>query len=342
MTSVNTGIFETVYNAFKLVDKPYDENATITNGELAMAAARLQCGEDQPTYPNISADITFNHKYAQPINMLCRYYLGMENDNAAYADKNATVIETIAALMFATYKSADVYIPSGENSLYPEIKNSLNQKYENMLKTAFHNGVWFTTADNINPDKEITMKELACLVLELNGFSGFHKISVINGQKTYLKNAKVRSDFNSYPQNHADYRIILNSLDNSIYEIPFVNAVSAPSKTYELTNSFRTLVTSMLSAWVSALASVGYDLEVSFYPGIAVDNGNGYTMRCAVKFINIPANTRLGDLINCVNSADGEKIVNSGDVIFTDIDTGKKLYGVTMDINDMVLSQIIK
>lgn len=341
MSSVNPQIFETVYNAFKLTDRPYDENATITNGELAMAAARLYTGADTPMYDNISAIASFEHPYAKPINMLCRYYLGMENDNAEYADKNATVKEAIAAVMFATLNSAGVYFPQGTEN-YPEIKGSLNDKYDAVLKKAYASGIWFTTADSINPEKEVTMKELSCLVLQCNGFSGFHNATVITPAKTEFKNMKIRTDLSTYPLNASDYRIILASVPNNVYEKSFVNAKSAPKDSYKLTNEFSGVFATMFETWVKALSGVGYNLEVICYHGISVDNGNGYTLRTCIKFSDIPSNTKLGDLVNCVNAADGETIVNSGDMIYADISTGRQLTDVYIPIDDMVLSQIIK
>lgn len=341
MASVDPEIFETVYNAFKLTDRPYNENATITNGELAMAAARLQSGFDFPTYPNTSATASFEHPYAKPINMLCRYYLGLENDNAAYADKNATVKEAIAAVMFATLNSAGVYFPQGTEN-YPEITGSLNDQYDSILSRAYANGIWFTTADSINPEKEVTMKELSCLVLECNGFAGYHNATIINSAKTEFKKMKIRTDVSTYPLNASDYRIILSSVPNNVYEKPFVSSKSAPKDSYKLTNDFSGIFASMLETWVKALSRVGYELEVTYYHGISVDNSNGYTLRTCIKFKNVPANSKLGDLINCVNAADGETIVNSGDVLYADIDTGRQITDVYIPIDDMVLSQIIK
>lgn len=340
-TSLNQGIFEKVYNAYKLCDKPYSADATLTNGEVAMAAARLMSGEDVATYPNVSAGKTFEHEFAQPINMLCHYYLGMENDNALYADKNATVKEAIAALMFATSRSANVYIPLGTDAVYPKYKSFGNDKFDKLIKNSYHNGIYLTSPEELDPDKEITMKEFAAYVLEFDGFSGFHRISVITSSKNINKNASIKVNFDEYPKNASDYRIVINNVSNNIYEAPFNNAATLPKDSYELGNSYRTLVTSMLSSWVRLLSSAGYELEITYYPGLVVNNGNGYTLRTSVKFVSIPENTELGDLVNCVNEVDGARIVNSGDVIFLDIDTGKKLSGLTMDINDMVLSQIV-
>lgn len=342
MSSVNNELFEKVYNAFKLTDRPYDENATITNGELAMAAARLHTGADIPTYHNVSATKSFEHDYAQPLNMLCRAYLGTENDNAAYADKNATVKEAIAAIMFAASYSAGVYIPLGTECNYPGFIASSNEKFDQQLKNAYGCGVWFDNLSDIELNKEVTMKELACLTLELNGFSGFYKSSQITSAKTTLKNQKIRTNIATYPQKEDNYRIILAGLPNNIYDTPFVSMAALPKANHDFSNSFSYIFVNMLETWVKALSKAGYELEVSYYPGLVANNGNGYTIRAAVKFTNIPANTKLGDLINCVNATDGDTVVNNGNVIYADIDTGKKLDGIIIGIENMVLSQIIK
>ena len=98
----------------------------------------------------------------------------------------------------------------------------------------------------------------------------------------------------------------------------------------------------MLESWVKALSGAGYKLEVTYYPGITVNNGNGYTLRTMVKFEDIPANTRLGDIVICASETDGNTLINSGDVIYADIDTGKPVTDVYFPIDDMVLSQLIK
>ncbi len=339
--NLNSEIFETVYNAFGLIDRPYSADAALTNGELAMAAARLHCGDDIPTYPNLSAEVTFEHPYAQPLNMLCRYYLGLDNDNAAYADKNATLKEAVAALMFVTYSSSGVYIPSGTEATYPKYKSAGNEKMDKIIADAYANGIWFTTADAMDMDKDVTMKELAALVLELDGFSGFFRPTLITSKKYTSINAKIRSDIESYPANADQYRIILADLPNSIYEAPFKTVASNPAENYKLTNSFRGVFTSMFTSWVLALSSVGYEVEVTYYPGIAVSNGNGHTLRVGIKLVNVPANTKLGDLVNCVNASDGAVIVNSGDSIYADIDTGKKIDAAVTGIENMTLSQLV-
>ena len=211
-----------------------------------------------------------------------------------------------------------------------------------MLRTAYANGIWFTTAEALNMEKEVTMKELACIVLQCNGFSGFHNGILVTPESSKAINLKIRSDFNSYPKNASDYRIVLESVPNNIYEKTFVNAVSKPVNSFRATNEFSQIFVSMVESWVKSLSAAGYKLEATYYPGITVNNGNGYTLRTRIEFTNIPANTKLGDIIICANENDGNTLLSSGDVIYADIETGKPVTDVYFPIDDMVLSQLIK
>ncbi len=73
-----------------------------------------------------------------------------------------------------------------------------------------------------------------------------------------------------------------------------------------------------------------------------MNTGNGYILRTKLKFTNIPANTKLGDIVNCISEEDANFSLNSGDVIYADIDTGKPVTNVYFPIDDMVISQLIK
>ncbi len=342
VASVNPKIFETVYNSLKLVDRPYDENGSITNGELAMASARLLSGFYYPTYPGVSATSSFEHQYSVPLNMLCRYYLGLNNDNASYADKNATVKDAIAAIMFVTGRSASAYIPGGNGANYPNYKSAGNSDFDKLIEKSYYNGIWFDSSQNIEFDRDITMKELACLVLEMNGFSGYYRTSVVTPGSVKLKNETISTDLSLYPLNASEYQIILASVPNEVYVKPFINKISNPVDVIRSTYEFRSIFLSMFETWVNVLDYAGYDLKVTYYPEMVVNNGNGYTMRVKIEFTNIPANTRLGDLINCVNTFEADRIMNNGDVIYADVDTCKKIDNVTIGIENMVLSQIIK
>lgn len=340
--SIDSGIYEKIFTSFKLIDREYSANATLTNGELAMAVARLQSGMDSPTYPGLSADITFEHKYAQPINMIARYYAGMENDNAKYADKNATVKEAIAAIMFAVTKSFKAYTAPESTGTYPTYRSNGNKEFDRLISEAYNSGVMAYEAPTLNMNKAVTMKELAQIVLECNGFAGFHYATKIKSPKSINENIKIRANTATYPNNADDYRIIVEDLPNYVYETPFVSARNLPKDNYKLSNTFKEIFTYMLSSWVKIAQEYGYQFEIMYYPGMVVEDGTGYTLRCRLDVKRVSAGSKLADIIECVNEDDGATFIVPGSSIFVDISTGKQLDGVDIGTEKMVLTQVIR
>ncbi len=342
MSLIDERLFEIAYNSFNVSDKPYLENANLTNGELAMAAARIICDEHTPTYENISATVSFEHKYAQSLNMLCRYYLGEENDNIEYVEKNATVKDAVAALMFAITKSANSIISAGDkNANYPLAKNETNQKLKNLLSIAYNNGICFDTPDNMPMDKEITLKEFACLLIEFDGFSGFYTADRL-GVSSYYVDMKMSSDLDAYPSNSEDYRIILESVPAYVYEAPFASGVSLPKDTYFFTNDYKSIFESMLVNWMSRAHGNGVTLGITYYPGLAVDNGNGYTMRVMVAVEDADAGKKLSDIIKLNPARVEDFLLTTGDSFYADIETGVKVNDVRLPVDNMEISLVLR
>ncbi len=341
-TAIDSAVYEKVYNAFKLIDREYSADATLTNGELSMALARLHSGMDDPTYLGLFAESTFEHKYALPINLIARYYMGLENDNAQYADKNATIKEAIAAVMFATSKTAPSYAAPEADGNYPTYTLSGNKELDGLLSDAYCCGIMTYEASTLDMNKDVTMKELAQLVLEFNGFGGFHLVTDINSSGYSDRNVKIRANTATYPQNSDNYRIIIDEVPNYVYEADFASAKNLPKDNYQLSNGFREILVYMLTSWVKDSKAAGYELELKYYPGMAVENGNGYTTRCKLDVKSVPSGTKLSDIVNCVNAADGAVVIDSGSTLYVDIDTGKHLDSVVIGTEKMTLSQVIR
>lgn len=340
--SIDSGIYEELFTNFKLIDREYSADATLTNGELAMAVARLQSGMDNPTYPGLPAEITFEHKYAQAINMIARHYAGMENDNAQYADKNATIKEAIAAIMFTVTKSFKAYTAPESVGTYPTYRSNGNEEFDSLISQAYNCGVMAYEAPTLDMNKDVTMKELAQIVLECNGFAGFHYATKIKSTKNSNINVKIRANTTSYPMNADDYRIIVEDIPNYVYEKAFAGAKNLPKDNYKLSNTFKEIFTNMLSSWVKIANEYGYQFEIMYYPGMVVEDGTGYTVRCRLDFKKTPAGSKLADIIDCVNAEDGATSIEAGSSFFADVSTGKQLDGVDIGTDKMILSQVIR
>ena len=339
--SIDRRLFETAYDAFGLIDKPYNPDSTITNGELAMAAARILCDEKNPTYSNVSAARTFEHKYSAPVNMLCHYYLGDNRDNAVYADSNATVRDAILALTFATLRSSNAYISNKGSENYPEITEFENDTVKNLLSLAHNNGIRFNATDLINPNAPVTMKQFACLLLEFDGFSGFYTAQIMGNDNIRAKDIKLNSVIDSYPSNAGSYAAILSDIPRYVYEAPFTGVVESPKESFFVTNQFRSVFEEMLSTLSKQAKLNGADVTFTMYPSLSVNNGNGYTFRVKVNVIKVSREMILYDIVDCANEQIGQTPLTDGTSFFADVETGKPFDDVYFPIANVFISNIV-
>lgn len=342
INAVDSKVFETAYNAFGVVDKQYDPDATLTNGELAMAAARILSREDIPTYPGVSATRSFTHKYSQALNMLCRYYLGEDKDNAEYIEKNATVKEAIEALTFAVLRSSTSYIPTyAGGDIYPEITNTTNNNEKNLLACAYGNGIRFDSTDKINADKNITLKEFACLLLEFDGFGGLFAADRI-GFESNTFGSKLKTDMSIYPKNADEFRVILADVPSNVYETEFANAVETPKESYKTTQAFKEPFEIMFASLIGSADEKGARINLTYYPSLSVNNGNGYTFRLRLTVESVNGASKLSDILKCADSNVGSCELNVGDEFFVDLDTGKKFDNAYVSPDTAFVSRVIR
>ena len=339
-TAVDPKVLETAYNSFKLVDKTYDENATLTNGELAMAAARIISDQDNPDYPGVSATKSFEHKYAQPLNMLTRYYLGAEKDTAEYADKNATVKEAIMALTFATLRSSYTPIKYDANGALYENVGTVNENEAKFLRAAYQNGITLSDSMVMDLDKEITLKEFAALLLEFDGFSGFTTF-VTTAKASIPKDFKINTNIGAYPSTSTSYRIILSGIPSKVYETPFIDALNAPVAAYNITNPFDGIFNGIFTQWYASAKSKGVEISIMSSPVLSASCSTGYSFRVNLKVVDAGEATKLADIIKCADETIGSVAIADGTELWLDVNTGKPFNDVTFPFENVFVNQII-
>ncbi|MBO4896836.1 MAG: S-layer homology domain-containing protein [Clostridia bacterium] len=339
---VDDGIYERTYNALDVIDKPYNPDDTITNGELALAAVRLICDEKKPAYANISAVPQFSHKYAKPIDVLCRYYLGNDKNNASYADSAATVREAIMALMFATIRTSTSYIKYDENGPIYNGAAYESDTAKLLLTIAYQYGIKLGDNEIQNINSPVTMKEFANLLLEFDGMSGFYtsKSFMANGEQT-IKDCQINSKISSYPANADQYNVILADVPAYVYETPFLNCEQSPKESFFVTNQFKLIFETLCSQLAHNITGKGANVTITLYPGLTWNNGKGYTLR--VKFtVNSLSEPRvLSEVINCSNDTIGSLNLYQGMSIFLDIDTNNLLNDVVFPTDKASVTQYV-
>lgn len=342
INAVSDEVIENSYNSLMLIDKPYDKDAKITNGELSYAAARIISASYNPTYPGVSATRSFEHKYSQSLNMVTRYAIDPKFDNIEYVEKNATVKDAIIMLTFATIRAGDQYVPYDENGgIYEGISGDIYENSKYFLQRAYQNGVGFTHDLKIDANKEITLKEFAVLSLMLDGISGFNKVDIIGAPVKSLC-YRVNNDFEKRPYNASDYQMILEDIENKVYQTPFVNAKGTPKDAFITTQSFKNVFDQIFRIFYNNCAEKNVSIVIWSTPVLSCENQNGFTYRVKVEFVNTNGYNKLSSLIKCASDEIGNTDISDGMTLYLDIDTGSKFNNVTFPYENVFVNQVIK
>lgn len=317
---------ETVYNAFDLIDdKPYNANSTVTHGELAMLAMRIATAQNNVTYSNYSAQTPFEHKYAKALYVYGNYCIGEDKVNKTYIDQNATVADAICAVMFGTSRNTMVALKQPTGKVYPELEQKTLTDNEKMyLSFAYENGVSLYANAKINADKDVTLKELACILLQCDEMFGFESprvYSTVNMNFAYKNNMPVEYNVENYPSNADIYAKILKDVPKNVYETPFVtyykDGKSAnPKDIYNNCRDFYEIYVSAVRDFAYALKDNGVECSVVYIPSLVIDNGHGYTYRLKINVADNKTGVKLSDIIDTTDGADGGFVLERGKTLY--------------------------
>ncbi len=344
-------LLKKVYDSFRLIDgKPYDPNATVTQGELAYAAMRIACGQNTVTYDRYKISTPFQHKYAMPLYVYGTKVIGEDKINAEYIDKNATVADAICALMFGTDEISLPYLGDGTGPVYPELEGrQLNDNQRKYLSMAYENGITFSAGGKINPDKEVTLKELACIMLQCDGIFGFEAPKAYSSGNTVAPiptSMSIESNLSSYPASSSNYPVILNDVPSYVYDTPYITYGDKANTGLDMAlyNNCRDFYETYISAVKDlnkVLTEMGLEAIITYIPSLVKDNGHGYTYRLKLKVYDNPTGVRLADAIDITDGADGSKVLKKGDVFFIDFDTGTYFNDIFMTSDYATINKVI-
>ena len=342
---------ETVYNAFDLIDdKPYNANLTVTHGELAMLAMRIATAQNNVTYSNYSAQTPFEHKYAKALYVYGNYCIGDDKVNKTYIDQNATVADAICAVMFGTSRNTMVALKQPTGKIYPELEQKTLTDNEKMyLSFAYENGVSLYANAKINADKDVTLKELACILLQCDEMFGFESprvYSTVNMNFAYKNNMPVEYNVENYPSNADIYAKILKDVPKNVYETPFVtyykDSKSAnPKDIYNNCRDFYEIYVSAVRDFAYELKDNGVECSVVYIPSLVINNGHGYTYRLKINVSDNKTGVKLSDIIDTTDGADGGFVLEKGKTLYVDFDTNSYFKDVYMTADNACINKIV-
>ena len=258
VNNVSKDLLQYMFETTKLFDGAYQPDKQITNGEMARASVRLATDEFDPTYSSYSVEESFEHPYAKDIYILCRT-LGVDTVNAEFADKPATIADTLASLRSSMTRRTNIS-PSMELQLYENGEKALTEP--------------------------ITQKEFAAIILQYDEWGGTQM--EITTEKDDVGQYVIHSlpvKKSGLPANAEKFQAVVAGIPNEVYEFPFNvsgtnDQIGNPKAIY---NSIRMLANGFASTAekMEKLAQDNYNigLKISCYPNLTYNNGTGFSVR---------------------------------------------------------------
>jgi hypothetical protein len=287
----------------------YSENATITNGELCTAGIRLLVNEVDLNYWGLKSEEPFVHPDARSLFLAGRDVLGKDKVTLEFINKKAIVSDAIAVLTYYGERNLTNPITIDRSILLP----------------------------NTDKNKEITHKEIATLLMEIDAQGGLLNKFIIT-DKVIKAQSPMESDLSKYPTNKANFQSILKEIPTKIYETPYTVTTKTPKANYDFAREYNLVFTRMLTELVKTAKTKGVELSLTYYPVLSLDNGNGYTMRVKCDIINVSGNVNMKDIYK---TNEDLKLTN-GLSFFCDFNNNEPIGDMTMPVDKMTLNKIIK
>lgn len=301
----------------------YEPTATITNGYLARLALQIAYNREDPTYFGMKAQPTFEGEYAKDIQFVAEECLGVENATAEFMNKNASMEDMVAVLSYYAMKQATGSISYSPEKVYADCTVEGVPVMKAMgLRFARHNGIFFTAEDKINAAAEATIKDAACVILQLDEIIGLTKAYGMEHATRYLKT-------NGYwPDNADDYAFVLSEVPAWTYETPIIDG-KRPVDYYEFIRSYGSTFVGFLDK-ITGTFPKGVKGEWTFYPSLVADGGSESVVRAKLKITANPENLPLNQILTRNTFPE----IYFGDEFMVDIATGTLVMDVILDADN--------
>lgn len=312
-------VLERIWNGAR-TGMEYNENTVITNGQLARIALSLGSELTDINYSALKQQPGFSGEYAKDIMLVCQECLGADRASASFMNSPANMQDAVAVLSFYTMRKSAGSLNIGEGNYSDATLDTTMGKMA--LKFAHYNGIRLYSMDKLNADKQLTMKDAACILLQLDEVVGLNK-SGGNVHATPM----LKQEY-PYPANASDYAYILKEVPWNIYETP-INGADRPVDSYEYAVNFTSMLTNFLKD-TAKLVPESVKVEWTFYPSMVVKTDNEVIMRAGLRILKNDNNLSLNEIFGR-NTLDK---TYDGDVFFIDITTGTPILDIVVDTSD--------
>lgn len=353
VNTVSPVLLETVYNSLNLFDNAkYEPEKNITNGEMSRAGLRIATEKNILTYNGYEITAPFAHKYVYDLTAIGSYCFSKDKINKDFIDKKATVQDTLAVLTFSIIKKSHASIVNDtKNNYYKDITSTDNDMANSYLTFANQNGIQLYADGKLNASSAITLKEMVAILLQIDGIVGTQSaITTDSDAKTgfdILLDQKLQKNIELYPENNDTFQLVLADMPKEIYNTPFTITNSnpqygKPKLLYDLAREYSNIFTGMLQEYKSTLFNkFKVNVRFSYFPSLACENGNGYTLRVKCEVLDIPNELLLKDVFNVGTDVSKTQKIYKGMVFYGDIASGQELSSIQLSSEMATLDKIV-
>ncbi len=315
--TVKPVLLERIWNAMQTgID--YAPEQTVTNGELARLALQIADGVELPGYVNLKNEVTFEGEYAKDVTLVAQECWGKENATKAFAKEPVTMQNAVAALSFYTMKQATGGLSFNQSATYEDA--TLNTAMGKLgLHFASYNGIFLTAENKLDASRKATIKDLACVLLQLDELVGLNRTNAGEGHSPILKQEY------PWPSNAKEYAYILEEIPSSSYEIPLL-AGTTPVEAYDFARDFAPTFVDFLNQVASTFPN-SVKAKWTFYPSLVAKQGNEAVIRARLTIVDNPENLTLNQIITKNQFAE----TYTGSSFLVDISTGERVGDVVID-----------
>ena len=311
--TVNGVILERIWNSMQTgID--YNPDATITNGELANLSLCITSGRPRPNYISLQSEPDFSGEYAKAVQLVCQECWGLENANEAFMNQPVTMQNAVAALSLYTMKQATGGLAFNQEATYEDAALTTPQG-KLALYFAHYNGIYLTAENKLDAERSATLKDLACVLLQLDEIVGLNRTYGTTGSSKLFK------EIYPWPSNADSYAYILEEVPAEIYEVPLTQAAN-PVEAYEFARDFADTLENFLTQ-LSATLPKSVKAKWTMYPSLVAKVDNEAFIRAKLEIQANPDGLSLNQMF----ASNSFTETYTGDSFFIDIATGKNSVG---------------
>lgn len=209
---VKPEILEIVFNSYNIFgDIAYNPDATITNGQLARAVLSYGEMNSEPEYGGVAKKLPYEGTYARDMEYVAKQCwedipVTLESENTSASVKHA-----IAGFMCNTLKRLGT-LKGGKGKAYTDM-GTYSGNLDLFVKYGYKNGIYFDSTGNMNLDGQITHKQIAAILLQIDEVYGT-QLAYENEKQTFLK---INKNLASYPENYKEYQTIIQGVPQKVY-----------------------------------------------------------------------------------------------------------------------------